>query len=287
MAIEQARGADRADPVDPGIAVGRVADERQVVGNRAPARRRTSRARRLRRGSSCARRSTCTTRSPRTHWREILVGRPDAAPARRASSPSAIARRRRERIVGLELDHRPDDDAHRGERVLERMELREQRRLDALAGLVAGPEVVAKRLDDVVGGDADVRRAAARASRAPSAARRRTAPQRPVGALGEAAQAVEVAEQLVGAVDEVDDHSGSMPAALMTRPHFCDSAGLELARARRASRSSRHRCRCSRRTPSPPRSWSPRRAARAGARRPPAACSPARRRRTSSPCRSP
>ena len=33
--------------------------------------------------------------------------------------------------------------------------------------------------------------------------------ERPVLALGEAAQAVEVAEQLVGAVDEVDDHSGS------------------------------------------------------------------------------
>ena len=33
-------------------------------------------------------------------------------------------RRRRERVVGLELDHRPDRDAHRRERLLERMELR-------------------------------------------------------------------------------------------------------------------------------------------------------------------
>ena len=33
-----------------------------------------------------------------------------------------------------------------------------------------------------------------------------TAPNGAVLALGEAAQAVEVAEQLVGAVDEVDDH---------------------------------------------------------------------------------
>ena len=36
----------------------------------------------------------------------------------------------------------------------------EQIRLDARAGLVAGPELVAERLDDVVGRDADVRRAA-------------------------------------------------------------------------------------------------------------------------------
>ena len=65
----------------------------------------------------------------------------------------------RERVVRLELDHRPHDDAHRGQRLFERMELREQRRLDALAGLVARPEVVAERLDDVIGRDADVRRA--------------------------------------------------------------------------------------------------------------------------------
>ena len=64
-----------------------------------------------------------------------------------------------ERVVGLELDHRPDDHAHRRERLLERLELRPQRRLDAVAGLVARPEVVAERLDDVVGRDADVRRA--------------------------------------------------------------------------------------------------------------------------------
>ena len=85
------------------------------------------------------------------------------------------------------------------------MELRAQRRLDAAAGLVAGPEIVAKRLDHVVGGDADVRRALLddlehRLQHADHGA------ERPVLALGEAAQAVEVAEQLVGAVDEVNDH---------------------------------------------------------------------------------
>ena len=40
------------------------------------------------------------------------------------------------------------------------MELRPQRGLDALAGLVAGPQLVAERLDDVIGRDADVRAAA-------------------------------------------------------------------------------------------------------------------------------
>ena len=85
------------------------------------------------------------------------------------------------------------------------MELREQRRLDAGAGLVAGPEAVAKRLDDVIGRDADVRRSLLdhlqhRLQHADHGA------EGPVLPLREAAQAVEVAEQLVGAVDEVNDH---------------------------------------------------------------------------------
>jgi hypothetical protein len=48
-------------------------------------------------------------------------------------------RRRCERIIGLEIPHRPADDAHRDERILQRMELRPQRRLDPRAGLVAVP----------------------------------------------------------------------------------------------------------------------------------------------------
>ena len=89
--------------------------------------------------------------------REILVRRPDA----HLLDPRVLRREmrgRRERIVGLELDHRPRRHAHRRERLFERVELRPQRRLDAFAGLVAGPEIVAERLDDVIGGHADVRR---------------------------------------------------------------------------------------------------------------------------------
>ena len=66
-------------------------------------------------------------------------------------------RGRSERIIGFELDHRPHDNAHRRQRLLERMELREQRGLDAGAGLVVRPKPIAKRLDHVVGGDAKKR----------------------------------------------------------------------------------------------------------------------------------
>ena len=87
--------------------------------------------------------------------RQILIGRPDGD-----FLDLLVLRRemrgRSERIIGFELDHRPDDNAHRRERLLERMELREQRALDAVAGLVVRPKPIAKRLDHVVGGDAEV-----------------------------------------------------------------------------------------------------------------------------------
>ena len=113
-------------------------------------------------------------------------------------------RGRSERIIGFELDHRPDDNAHRRERLLERMELREQRGLDAGAGLVVRPKPIAKRLDHVVGGDAEVRVAVLDhlengLQHADDGA------VRAVLAFGEPAQAVEVTEELVGAVDEMND----------------------------------------------------------------------------------
>ena len=109
------------------------------------------------------------------------------------------------RIICLELLHRPDDDAHRLEGLLEWMELAEKRRLDALARLVSGPEVVPKRLDDVIGRDADMRRAALQhlQHRVQDAGYRAV---RLVLTLVEAAQAVEMAEELVRSVYEVNDH---------------------------------------------------------------------------------
>jgi hypothetical protein len=87
------------------------------------------------------------------------------------------------------------------------MKLLPQRRFDAVAGLVPRPQVVAERLDDVVGRDADVRCAAFDSLQygvedAEHGAERFVLP------LAEAAQTVEVTEQLVGAVDEMDDHVG-------------------------------------------------------------------------------
>ena len=71
--------------------------------------------------------------------REVLVGRADQhlLDARIRRRPH---RRRGQRVVRLELDHRPDHDAERRERLLEQRELREEIGVDAGAGLVAGPE---------------------------------------------------------------------------------------------------------------------------------------------------
>jgi hypothetical protein len=109
-------------------------------------------------------------------------------------------RSRCESVVGLELDHRPDRDAHGGERVLERLKLREQVWLDALARLVIGPEVIAEGLDHVIGSDADVCGAGLdhlqhRVQHPGNGAKRL------VLALVEGALPVEMAEQLVGSVD--------------------------------------------------------------------------------------
>ena len=86
------------------------------------AARRTSRGRLRRRAGRRARRSSCTTLPP-THWPEVLVGRADdhlldAVVGGRDRGRGA------ERVVGLELDHRPHRDAQRRQRVLEQRELR-------------------------------------------------------------------------------------------------------------------------------------------------------------------
>ncbi len=150
------------------------------------------------------RRFSCTTRSPPDALRQIFVGRADD----HALDPRIGVRgggRRRERVVGLVLDHRPHDDPLGDERLFQQRELREQRGFDARAGLVARPQAVAKRLDDVIRRDADVRRAAAdqAVDRGDDAAHGRY-----LAALFVflRRQREVVAKQFVGAVDEVDDH---------------------------------------------------------------------------------
>jgi hypothetical protein len=88
------------------------------------------------------------------------------------------------------------------------MELREQRRIDAFAGLVAGPLVIAERFDHVVGGDAQVRRACLE-HREHGVEHSGRGTHRLVPAGG-AAQPEEVAEQLVRAIDQVNDHAAPM-----------------------------------------------------------------------------
>src|SRR5437764_1276093 len=144
-----------ADSSDAGVTVGRIADEREQVRNELWADTEL-----FAYASRIANRfaPAVDLHHARTSHalRQILIGRPD----RDALDLSVLRREMRgrsERIIGFELDHRPDDNAHRRERLLERMELREQRGLDSDAGLVVRPKPIAKRLDHVIGADAEVR----------------------------------------------------------------------------------------------------------------------------------
>ena len=77
-----------------------------------------------------------------------------------ARIPRRRRRSRRQRVVRLELHHRPDHHSGRREHFFEQWKLRQQVRLDPLAGLVPRPQPVAEGLDHVIGGDRHVRGAA-------------------------------------------------------------------------------------------------------------------------------
>ena len=79
----------------------------------------------------------------RAHEHLLDAGR--VGPARRG---------RRERVVGLEADHRPAHDAERLGGALRERKLRHQLLGHALARLVAGEQLVAERLDHVIERDA-------------------------------------------------------------------------------------------------------------------------------------
>jgi len=110
-----------------------------------------------------------------------------------------------ERVVGFQIDHCPDGDAHRPQRIFERLELYEQRWVDALAGFVSIPDRVAKRFDYVIRGNADVRGSVGKHVQDGIQHARHGAKPGDLAGLGPA-QAVIVPEQLVRSVDQVNDH---------------------------------------------------------------------------------
>ena len=101
----------RPSPADPGS---HRRHRRRAPGSpeSTTAARRTSGSPRSRSQITRVRRFNCTMRSPRTHWARSLSGVQITTRPTRESSANR-SRRRRQRIVGLELHHRPDDEAQR------------------------------------------------------------------------------------------------------------------------------------------------------------------------------
>ena len=179
---------------------------RASPGSRS-ARRPTSRGRRRRRRSIVA--PPVPQHDPLVddELGHVLVRRADED----LLDPRVVARsaRRppRDRVVGLELDHRPQDDAERLDGRLGDRELGEQLGRHPGRRLVAREEVVAERLDDPVRGAADVRRALLAQQEQELVAQPGHARQRdPVAPEDRRPRREMRPEQLVGRVDEVEAH---------------------------------------------------------------------------------
>src|SRR5439155_1221895 len=204
VAVQEPCRGDRSDPRNAWIAVRRVANEREEVGDQ-----RGLHSELLTNSSRISDFLPLAIHLdyvvPADALRQVFVGRPEADFLDSLVSGGDL-RRGCERIVGLQVGHGPYGHAHGGEGFLERVELRQQGGLNTISRLVLGPESVTEGLDDVVGRHTDVRgplldhlqdgvqHAAHRAEGR-------------ILARGGAAAAVELAEQLVGAVDEMNDHS--------------------------------------------------------------------------------
>src|SRR5262249_45603011 len=103
--------------------------------------------------------------------------------------------------------------------LLERLELTQEQRVDALAGLVAGPEVVAKGFDDVIRRHPEMRGAALEHAEHRGHDATDGAQLLRCGALERGRGREEVAEQLVGAVDQMDVHDpNDTPNSAAGRP---------------------------------------------------------------------
>src|SRR6185312_5796814 len=116
------------------------------------------------------------------------------------------------------------------ERILEWMKLCLERRLDAFARLVSGPQVVAEGFDDVIRRDADMRCTLFdHLKHGVQHTDDRT--EWRIHTLVEGADAIEVAKQLVGAVDEMNDHGA--------REGRCDASNVMLIARVQAIRATR------------------------------------------------
>ena len=120
-------------------------------------------------------------------------------------------------VVGLELDHRPHDDAQGGGRPLRRAELRLQLPGDALARLVAVEEVVAERLDHRVEGARHVRHVVLPQQREQRLHQPAHRADRPAVGRARWRRAEVRPEELVRAVDQVYFHN-SVRGGLQAKP---------------------------------------------------------------------
>ena len=210
------------------IAVGRIAHQRQVVGDR---RRRDTPNFWITPASSMVtrvRRFSWTMRVPRTHCARSLSGVQMITRSTRAI-PSGRHRPGSQRIVRLKFHHRPDDNAGRREHVFEQWELRQQVGFNAFAGLVTRPQSVAKRFDDVIGRNGDVRGAALDHAQH----RGEDASDRGHFAavlIPRGRQRVVVPEQLVCAVDQID-----VQGATPTQPYRTGTGSINFLNGSRLS----------------------------------------------------
>jgi hypothetical protein len=202
VAREDGRGRLGPPSGDAGDAVGRVADEGQPVGDRR------GRDPPLRDDSGLVV-DPVSQAVPKDDPRaahalgQVLVGGAEDDLLDRGVVGGAPGHGR-ERVVGLELDHRPRDDAQGPRRPLGERELREEFRGNSLRRLVAREEVVSERLDDGVERGPDVRDPGRAQEAQEAAAERLRRPHLKARRRLRGGRPEEGPEQLEGAVDQVD-----------------------------------------------------------------------------------
>jgi hypothetical protein len=144
---------------------------------------------------------------------EIFVGRTDDDPLDTRIHGEALGRSC-ERIVAFELDHGPHHETECTAGVFGRLELPPKRSVHSGAGLVAGEERIAKRLDDVIERDGYMRNTRLGEQRQQRADEPVNGADFASGRTLARSVAVVRAEQLVGAVDEMHIHARSSSRAV-------------------------------------------------------------------------